>query len=164
MNPLSKLVKRDRSAGFTAVELIATLLILGILAAFVIPKADSEDSKMLNDMNVLRAHIRFAQLRAMGDDGTWGLNIAGSGKSYTLERNGTTSAMVNLPGEDSATYDFQSTALSVTPGRIEFDDRGRPVGPSETPLTTDTTITPTVSGEHGSVKPIIITQQTGFIK
>lgn len=159
MNPFSKLFRRGLSTGFTAVELIATLLILGVLAAVIIPKANTEEPQVINDLNVLRAHIRFAQLKAMGDITPWGLNIGAT--SYTLERNGTTAAMVNLPGDNSATHTFDASALTVTPVRIAFDPRGRPFNMgTRTVMNSDQTIN-VVPTDY---KDIVITQQTGFLK
>ncbi len=165
MNRLSRSLVQDPRAGFTMVEFIATVLVLGILAAFIIPRANPGESTAVNDMNVLRAHIRYVQLKAMSDVVPWGLNI-GSG-SYSLEIDGaiaTAADQQRLPGVNTITHAFENDGLSVTPLRIAFDNRGRPVNPAtETALNADQTITASLSGGDAP-PPITITQQTGFLQ
>lgn len=165
MNRHFRSLKRDPRAGFTVVEFIATLLVLGILAAFIIPKANPGESTAVNDMNVLRAHIRYVQLKAMSDVVPWGLDIGSD--SYSLEIDGVVATAVDqqrLPGVNTITHAFETDGLSVTPLRIAFDNRGRPVNPAtETVVGADQTITASLSG--GDAPPsITVTQQTGFLQ
>ncbi|WP_167590365.1 pilus assembly FimT family protein [Oceanidesulfovibrio indonesiensis] len=165
MNRHSRPLQRDPRAGFTMVEFVATLLVLAVLAAFIIPKANPAESTAANDINVLRAHIRYVQLRAMGDVVPWGLDIDAG--SYSLEINGAVATAADrqrLPGVNTITHAFETDGLSVTPVRIAFDSRGRPVNPdTRDVLNSDQTITASMSGGDAP-SPIVITRQTGFLQ
>ena len=150
---------RLANAGFTMVEMIAVLLVLAVLAAFVLPRVDTEQPTAINDLNVLRAHIRFAQIKAMGDVVSWGLNI--NGNTYTLERDGATSTTVNLPGVNGVTHQFESDDLSIAAIQIAFDPRGRPLTPTGNATATSDQVLTVSPSDYGN---IVITQQTGFLQ
>lgn len=142
------------SKGFTLIEIIAVLIILGIIAAVVISRgAVSEEIKAQADVDTLKGRLRFAQTLAMNDlpGGKCGIQVGSS--SYTLvkiEPTGETTSMP-LPGESSATYRFTSAATASVTGSnpILFDDWGDPGS-------TATTIS--LGG-----KTVTVTANTGFI-
>lgn len=139
-----------RPRGFTMIEVIAVLLIAGILVAIALSRTDSMSSYTLAmEADILKMHLRYAQYRALSDDVTWGMSFASG--SYTVQRDGAT-APSNLPNEDSATHTLPS-GYSVTGTNVAFDEWG-------SPGTADIVVTMTGGGES---RNFTITKNTGFI-
>ena len=137
--------------GFTLLEVIAVMVIIGVLAAVAVSRVIStKEVSAITERDILKSHLRYAQLRALGDDKTWGISITGN--SYTLLREGNP-APYNLPNENSATHTLPSgieITASVTP--VTFDEWGSPSASN------DITITVTPGGGT-----ITINKNTGFI-
>ena len=96
--------------GFTLIEIIATLIVVGILtsvAAVIFSSMD--DEKLATEVEILKSHLRYAQSRAMSDTVSWG--IAFSVEFYTLQRGGSTSTS-SLPNDDSSTHNLQGGVAS----------------------------------------------------
>lgn len=142
------------SNGFTMIEIISVLIIVGILSAVAVSKMTSTDIyDVVMETEILKTHLRYSQIRAMSHNGTWGIQISG-GATYTLQKDGLT-ATVNLPNETSATHSL-SNGVHITPGTIAitFDDLG-------SPGSSDIVITLRKQGENP--RTLTITQKTGFI-
>jgi prepilin-type N-terminal cleavage/methylation domain-containing protein len=143
-----------RPHGFTLMEVIVVIILLGILAVVAIARFTDADSEDIAAANTLKAHLRYAQLRAMGDVVWWGIEIE-SNQEYALVREDEAS-VPNLPGENKPSMDNISVDISpiVT---IRFSPgRGQPIDSSGDPFSTVQTIT------VGS-QTITITPETGFI-
>lgn len=149
MKPRQQLTKGN-ACGFTFIEIIAVLLLLGILAAIAISKSSSTDAySTFSEAAILKGHLRFAQLKAMSDvSTTWGLQVTST--SYTLQTNGAAAA-ISLPGEESNTHTFSSVTASAQ--AITFDDWGSPGA---------TTLNVALTGGDSS-QTITVTRNTGFI-
>jgi prepilin-type N-terminal cleavage/methylation domain-containing protein len=126
--------KTSDNKGFTLIEIIAVLIILGIMAAVAVSRMGSNDSDLIPQADIIKSHLRFAQLKALSDDtsASWGIAFPGilGSNSYTL-KNGTSNAAINLPGEDGISHTFPTgsgiTVLS-SPLTVNFDSWGSPVG------------------------------------
>ena len=93
------------------IEIIAVMVIIGVLAAVAVSRVIStKEVSAITERDILKSHLRYAQLRALGDDKSWGISC--SGTTYTLLRNGTT-APYSLPGEDSAVYNSKNNITTV---------------------------------------------------
>lgn len=144
----------SRKGGFTVIEVIAVLVIIGILAAVVaVRMSGTSEYDLLSQVEVVKNHLRFAQLRAMNTDSVWGINFT-SGTTYYLFQGVGSTAPVLILGEDNATINLtvKASQLTVTPpagGRVTFDSYGSPGS---------TTITIATSGGV-----ITVTKNTGFI-
>lgn len=149
---LKKTILCDFRHGFTILELVAVLLIIGILATVAISRYTDVENADLAAADTLKAHLRYAHLRAMGDTETWGIEITTN--SYTLKRNGNA---VNLPGENSATKTFENISGISGPTNIYFSSgRGIPVDSNGNPVENNQNIS--IGSEN-----ITITEFTGFI-
>lgn len=143
--------------GFTLLEIIAVLVLVGILAAVVVNRGMSSSRDLIPQENVVKTHLRFAQLKAMTDDesSSWGISF--SVDSYTLQREGS-DASIGLPGNNPKppngpnTYKFEGITITSTPNPVAFDSWGSPG--------TSITVTLTQGGESRS---FTIADHTGFI-
>lgn len=140
-------------SGFTMLEVIVVLLIIGIIAVVAISRFVPINASLDAQEQMLKANLRFAQLKSLHDDTTtfgWGLII--SNTSYTLHRDGA-SATISLPAGMSNTHTLGSGITITTPMTVTFDRFG-------SPGTSPITITMT---DGSQTKQITITANTGFI-
>lgn len=138
------------------IEVIIVLFIMAIVASFVLFRPSTSANELVAQAEILKSHLRYAQIRAMnGDDTeTWGIHLADA-NSYTLYKNNAQATDI-LPGETAQTHTFP-TEVSVTSGvgtTVNFDKWGSP-GP------TTLTITLTQGAESSN---ITITKNTGYIQ
>src|SRR5512145_1225264 len=112
--------------GFTIIEIVAVLLVIGIISAVVISRASSKTAYSLDaEVQILKSHLRHAQVRALSDDVTWG--IAFSGNAYTLQKDGA-AATATLPNESGATHQL-TNGVAITSGAgstVTFNSMGSP--------------------------------------
>ncbi len=149
INTPNDLPHNTDNRGFTLIEVISVLVLLGILAAVMVNRSLDNSADVAGEVEVVKGHLRFAQMKAMNSDTTWGISFAGS--SYTLQKNGLTSAMP-LPGQNSATYNLAKGTVSSTTNPVVFNQWGTP----------GAAITVTVNIGTNS-QSFTIAQNTGFI-
>lgn len=153
MNHFRKTAGYNR--GFTMIEVVAILIVIGIIAAVAVSRVISTQQDLISEADIVKTHLRFAQLKALQDDtAPWGIAFAGS--SYTLYNNGTPSATVKLPGEGSNIHTFTTSPVAITvtnPSTINFDPWGSP-GTVNVSLTLS---------DGTASKTITVTSNTGYI-
>ena len=139
--------KNDK--GFTFIEILSVLVILGIIAAVAASRVMTMDKDVTAEIDRLRGNLRFAQYLAMSNN-TVGYDVSITAGSYTL-RMDTTPATVNFPDSGSPTHTFQG-GIAVTSGDVDvpFDEWGSPGANN---------IVITLTGGD----TITITRNTGFI-
>jgi len=143
--------KRTGHRAFTLIEVIAVLLVLGILAAAAVGRVLSTQHDLVAQTDIVKSHLRFAQMKALNDDtATWGIAFAGN--SYTLYYEGAPSA-VGFPGESSSTRSLPSGITITNPVTVHFDLWGSP-GVSDVSL---------ILSDGGATASITIAGSTGFI-
>lgn len=161
---MEQVARHQNRSGFTLVEIIIVILILGIMSAFVAVKFSTISSANLNSsVDVVKSQIRFAQSRAMNTNKIWGINIS-STTQYSLFQNGSTADIVTLPGQETSTVTLPAGVAfaSASVGIISFDTWGKPY--TDAAGTAAQSGSRTISLTLGSdTKSISITQNTGFI-
>jgi MSHA pilin protein MshC len=147
-------------AGFTLLEIVVTLVVIGVLTLFAVSRVDDGEVKLVTQTEVIKSHIRYAQAMAMNTNGGWG--VEKSGNSYSMFRNGAAGSKVLLPGENSLDVDLADKGISVDNFIIAFDDWGTPYTAANMSVKLDSEMTITVSGKI-ETRDIRITPETGFI-
>lgn len=166
------MLKDTRPSGFTLIEVIAVLLVLGVLAAVVISRMTSTaDTDLKGAAEALKSHIRYAQMRAMNADASdptvcnASFGIAISGNTYFMFRDCATANnnKVALPGAEGDTIGFSNTSLADNGvPTVTFDERGRPC----TDLNGNQLAAADIiwgMSKPGASETITITKNTGFV-
>ncbi|GAB7078578.1 pilus assembly FimT family protein [Megalodesulfovibrio paquesii] len=154
--------RRLPQSGFTFIEVMTVLVLLGILARTAFMMFETDDINARAERKVLESTIRYAQVLAMADDQPWGVSI--NGASFELQRDCNTQAddgrLVRIPGKDSATYTIPNELKVFGSANVVFNNRGQPSDCTGTALTADVTV-PVVIEDMAN---IVITQNTGLIQ
>ncbi|RLU01868.1 GspH/FimT family pseudopilin [Ketobacter sp.] len=126
---------RSHSSGFTLVELITVITIIGVLAVVVGPRfasTDVFDERTFFD-DVAQA-VRFAQAKALGSGCITQVQFSGSGFSVTVDSDCNSAAfsgaaVVNPDGFDSSYTELSplpaGVSYSATVNPLLFDPQGR---------------------------------------
>jgi len=157
------------NSGFTAIELIAIMVVMGIITAFVIGRATDNKPELIAQTQVLKVQLRYAQSRSMNSTSNYGIQSDNTGDTYWLFRYDPAPAIirVNFPGENSDHIDLSSMGLSMDDDIIVcFDSNGIPYTDADTDnpgnlQTEDRTLTLSSGTDNES---ITITKNTGFIQ
>ena len=139
--------------GFTFIEIIAVLLLIGIISMMVVSRNQDLGTEAAGGREVIKNHIRYSQLMAMKSNTICGIQFAGS--SYSIFRNSSTADKITLPNKNSTDLAIPSV-LGATSETIYFDLWGVPY--SDAALTT-----PRLTGIIGSMG-ITITMDTGYVQ
>ena len=115
-----------KSRGFTLIEVISVLIILAILTAVAVSRGVSIKNDLIREADIVKMHLRFAQLKALNDDvNTWIVTFTSG--SYTLSCTGSNcpSSTPTLPSESSSSHSFPAGVTATTP-TVTFDKWGSP--------------------------------------
>lgn len=148
--------------GFTWIELIVVMMILGIIGAVAAGGLMNRDTELAARTEVMKTHLRYAQSRSMNSNTVWYIQFGSN--TYSLYKSGEATPIL-LPGGDSPTITLPS-GMSInygSPDIVSFDDWGKPcINTADPPTAQTADRTITVSDASGS-RAIIITKNTGFI-
>ena len=153
-------IRLGNSRGFTLIEIIAVLIIIAIITAVAVSRSMSTQNNLIQQVDIVKTHLRFAQLKALNDDvNTWSITFTTG--SYSLSCTAGTNSTCpssQLPSESSSSHSFPTsvTVKSITPSAaIIFDRWGSPTGGvTAIKLTQGSqTITITVAANTGYITP-----------
>lgn len=115
----------NRSSGFTLVELVLTIIIVGIIAIYALPRMNPNAFDARVAAQDLVEAIRYTQQQSMAHSGTAHFEITVGGSGFTVTQNGAN--ITNpLTGANSYTQVWNGVAITSGTGTITFDSRGRP--------------------------------------
>lgn len=154
--------------GFTLIELVTTILILLLLGAFIASRLTTVDTVTLaSEADMIRGHIRYAQLRAMSSSTIWGINSTGG--SYWLFKDGDINTKELLPAEsardDGDGDDYVVTlpsGITMSAGLVAFDSWGVPYTDAAGTTAAVADLTATVTDGTDS-RTITVARETGFV-
>lgn len=152
-----------RSAGFTLIELITVLVIIGILSSVVFSRGTSLNSDLQARMSEVRSQLRYLQLMAMKTSTTYLVLKCNGSSDYWAYNSANSAKFLVLPGETSSTISLASKNMTMNAFAISFDRYGIPYsydGSAHTKLAANATITITAGGQSGT---LTVTPETGFV-
>jgi prepilin-type N-terminal cleavage/methylation domain-containing protein len=168
---VKKRLKAGEPRGFTLIEIIAVLMVLGVIAAIVINRAmDTASTNRVAQESVIKNHIRFAQATAMKQGMVWGIKCDGT--DYWLFRTNAPDTVANqrpLPEESIAKINLANKNITVSTFTVFFDEIGRPYtaytdAATNTPVSTANPLSITVNSIPASAPVTFgITPETGFM-
>ena len=165
------MTRRARASGFTMVELVVVMIVIGVLAAIGIPRLMGDknmEAAVFGDQVV--SGLRRAQKIAAGHRRVVCASVGA--KAVTLRLNACGNAGLALTGladDEYATTDSALAAVPVAPvgamlffqpdGRVTTDSAGTtPVGNGSI------AITATVDGQANTVRTIRVEGTTGYVE
>ena len=154
---------QQSASGFTLVELVMVLVILGIVAVFVAPRLSSTGITLPAAATRLAETIRYTQSLAMSQGQRYRINFTAS--SYQITDMSGTPVVQPMTNSTAATS-ISPLVLSgfnppLTNDYLAFDTRGVPYISATVPLSANTTITLTAGGDTSTVQ---ISPETGRVK
>jgi MSHA pilin protein MshC len=151
-----------REYGFTIVELVAVMVILGIIAAISAPRfvgVDAFDAR--GSYGTLTAALRYAQKTAIAQRRTVYANVNTSIRTVCLGYTSNCSSAVIDPATQAAYAKTLSSnvTISTSASTIGFDGLGRPVPNVAATFTIQNAVVPSES-----TRTITVEQDTGYVR
>lgn len=113
-----------RQTGFTLIEMVMVIVIMGALAAVAIPKFDRSPFDVEAAAGELIQAIRYAQGKSMTDVDANKYQIAVTASGYTVTQNG---VAITHPITQAASYSKTWSDISIgSSATIVFDGYGEP--------------------------------------
>ncbi|MGE4504418.1 MAG: GspH/FimT family pseudopilin [Desulfovibrionaceae bacterium] len=156
---------RNASRGFTMIEAVVVIIVLGVLAAMVYsPGSSPLGASRKANADALRSHIRYAQSRAMKSGSTFGINC--DGNAYWLFTGNDASVPSALPGETAASVNLAARNVSLTAFTVAFDTAGRPYSDANlaTPLSANLSLNLSATDVSGVSVALTLTMETGYVR
>jgi prepilin-type N-terminal cleavage/methylation domain-containing protein len=161
--------------GFTMIEMVMVLVIMAIVGTFIAYRPATESNELLAQTEILKSHLRYAQIKAMNETTVlWGIRIPDA-NSYILYRNNAVAKDnsgndIMLPGENPGVSPAPQThtlptGITITTGfgpTFNFNEWGIPVNTGSPPVPIATGQTITLS-QGSATSSITITKNTGYI-
>ncbi len=166
-------LRLGKQSGFTLLEVICVLVIIGILAAVAVVRIHDiiDDSNLEADTESLKNHIRYVQI--------WSISHTDRNFGVQCENNTCEAFYITASSDSAASLDIGSKTRITFPGsqtgstvlsdsqvnnfNLAFDFAGRPFSGTGNNLNlVTTTLNIILSGSSGSLT-ISVTPDTGFI-
>lgn len=159
------------NSGFTLIEVIAIVIVMSIITAFVVGRVADNKPELIAQKEVLKVHLRYAQSRSMNSTLDYGIQSDNTGGDtyWLFSYNGIISVRINFPGEQLNHIDLSALGLSMDDNIIVcFNSKGIPYTDFNTDNVAnrqneDRTLTLSTSSGSDS-ESITITENTGFIQ
>ena len=158
--------KQKREEGFTLIEVIAVMIVIGIASVVVFSRGRSTDEVNIKaQAEALRGHIRYIQIRAMnttsstaGCSASFGISMSPNSYYMFKKCSKADADKVILPGADNNVVTLKNVTLSASYD-VTFNDWGVPCSD----LSGVTPYANNIVFNLGGTEPITITKNTGFV-
>jgi MSHA pilin protein MshC len=150
------MMRRCHCRGFTLIELIAVMVIMMVVLFVAAGRVYFGQTEQNTQVEMVKAHLRYAQAKAMADTVKWGIKFNGS--TYWLFQEGAEDAPVRMIGSDGPTVAFPA-GMSHS-GVYGFDDWGKPYRKTALGWTAHDGTALALGSGMGAVR---LTKNTGFI-
>jgi type II secretory pathway pseudopilin PulG len=161
--------------GFTLIQLVLVLVLLGFLAAKTVERMGLKDSAVHAQAAAVRTNLRYAQLAAMKRNKIVGVKCDaasnGGGWSYWMFEGTNPATAANyrpFPGESRNYVALAGKAITLSAFTIFYDAYGRPYSAytdaaTNTPLAANLSLTIN-SSPASTAQTIVVTRETGFVQ
>ena len=128
-------MKLNTESGFTIIEIVSVLLVIGIITAFAITRSSDHNTELIVQTEILKARLRYAQSMSMKSNRIYSIQSDLSG--YTLYKYDPTPPgsieSINFPGETSAQVALSGLYLELFPPVtiVSFNSKGVPCTDSQ---------------------------------
>lgn len=151
------------SKGFTLVELVMVIVIIGVLAVVAAPRLQLDGFSLRGASQDLIKAIRYAQMQSMTHSGATHYQIVIDGSGFTVSQGGTA---ITDPVTGAASYtqdaQFWSGVNPTSTATISFNSRGTPCL-SAAPCTTEATANTAIILTKGSdTVTVTVERWTGY--
>ena len=118
------------SDGFSLIELIMVISIIGIIAVYTTSRLNLDTFRQAGFSQQAKAAIRYAQKLALATGCDVSVSITATGCSLSWSGGTCPAASINRPGSTSGNFCADGTPASTTdlPVSFSFDKIGRPSG------------------------------------
>lgn len=125
---MNRLLKAKNQRGFTLIEILAVLLIVGILSFFIISRVmDTSSTDRIAQESVIKNHIRYAQAAAMKQGTVWGIKSDAADYWMFVTNDPDNAAnQRTLPGEENLKVGLAGKKITMNAFTLFFDAHGRP--------------------------------------
>jgi len=164
MKDVIVIMEQTRSSGFTLIEIIAVLVVLGIMATVIASGIGNigSEAERIGEIARIKTHLRFAQAQSMAESGIfYGLEFKGDNYAcygFTALPSGLTAGtggkLLRLPGEEADRVQLKSGLSIKSQHLICFTILGVPM---------EKEVSYGGSLDFGDGNSITITLDTGFI-
>jgi prepilin-type N-terminal cleavage/methylation domain-containing protein len=156
--------RRGRRSGFSLLELVIVLAIVGVLAVFVAPRISATQGITISAAAAqLAASIRYTQSMSMSRGQRYHINFAAS--SYQVTDMAGAPVVQPLTASTAAISVLPATLSGFNPpltgGYVAFDGKGAPYIDATTPMPSAAVITITSGSDSASV---VIAPETGHVR
>lgn len=148
-----------RSGGFTLVEVVTVLIILGLIGAYISTRSASLDGTLAARLSEVRSQLRYVQLTALQGGITY-VGMGSDGTNYWAQYSNAT--YLQLPGESATAVSASGKNMQISSFNVQFDSLGIPYnGTTGAKLTSAVTISIVAGGSSGA---LTVAPETGFVQ
>lgn len=159
----------SHNSGFTLLEVILVLVLIGVFTVLAIAQHSASDVGISSQTRVLAAHLRYAQMRSMNTDTSWGIFYNNHDGYYQLFR-GSTANIAQLPGEEGDRFNLGAMGMTIssakaseTPVARDFTVQFNSWGSPQSDIAEDETLILQLTEPGHAPQTITVTRNTGFI-
>jgi prepilin-type N-terminal cleavage/methylation domain-containing protein len=125
ITPAPKIKGRfKKRPGFTLLEIVAVLIILGLITATAMMVTDNTDYNLLSQAQAIRQNIRYAQSMAMKTGAVWGVESDAS-SYWAFEVVDTVETLRSFPGQETPVV-LTDVGVSLAAFKVYFNGFGQP--------------------------------------